>query len=325
LSLLRSDDTPAHVVAILCSDLHLSHKPPIARSVEPDWYKTMGRYLKQLRDLADHHKAPVVCAGDIFDDGWRPHRCPPELINFAIAHLPRMYAIPGQHDLPYHRYDMVERSAYWTLVEAGVIKDLCPVDEVTILPKAKPDQKEVIVFPFPWGFPVKPPPGTSPEFIHLCVAHQYVWCAEKGYPGAPEDQHIRFVLENLRGYDVALFGDNHKGFIWSREGWPTVFNHGTFIRRKSDEREYQPHVGLLYSDGGIVLLPYKTDKDRWIDVASTTEKLANESGLDGELLLAELASLGDSTINFHEAVKRFLEKHNTNDRVTALVMELLRR
>jgi hypothetical protein len=32
-----------------------------------------------------------------------------------------MFAVPGQHDLPYHRMEDLMKSSFWTLVEAKVI------------------------------------------------------------------------------------------------------------------------------------------------------------------------------------------------------------
>ena len=40
------------VLAILCSDIHLSHNAPVARSAEPDWYIAMKRPLDEIADLA---------------------------------------------------------------------------------------------------------------------------------------------------------------------------------------------------------------------------------------------------------------------------------
>jgi hypothetical protein len=54
------------VIAILCADLHLSHKPPIARSNEPCWYTAMKRQLNELSNLSQKWEAPVLCAGDVF-------------------------------------------------------------------------------------------------------------------------------------------------------------------------------------------------------------------------------------------------------------------
>ena len=109
------------VVAIACADIHLQHTAPICRSGEPDWYAAMARPLEELRGLQENYDCPILCAGDVFNH-W--NNCPPELINWAIKHLPKMYAIPGQHDLPQHRLDDVRKSAYWTMVEAGVIENL---------------------------------------------------------------------------------------------------------------------------------------------------------------------------------------------------------
>ena len=55
------------VIAILCSDVHLSDKPPVARSTEPNWMKAQEHVLVQVNDLAKTYSCPVVCAGDIFD------------------------------------------------------------------------------------------------------------------------------------------------------------------------------------------------------------------------------------------------------------------
>ncbi len=103
------------VIAILTSDWHLSHKPPIARVEEPDWYAAMERTVTQVVELQNKYDCPLVIAGDLFDK-WNP---PPQLINFALDELGsltmRAVAVPGQHDLPFHSYDHVESSAYWAL------------------------------------------------------------------------------------------------------------------------------------------------------------------------------------------------------------------
>lgn len=194
------------VVAILCSDIHLSIKPPVCRSIDVDWFDTMAYYLTQLNNLAEEHAAPVICAGDIFDK-WN---APAELINFALAYLPdEMYAVPGQHDLPAHNYDEMNRSAYGTLVEAGKIINLEP---------GKPQYDgDLALHGFPWGTPITPLREKDEDFIHLAVIHQY---AHKGkstsYPGAPADCHVKHLLKQLDGFDAAVFGDNH--IHWLRNG-----------------------------------------------------------------------------------------------------------
>ena len=108
------------VVAIACSDIHLTLTPPAARAKEPDWFAAMLRPLNELRHLAKIHEVPIICGGDVFDT-WR---VPNELVNWAIQHLPEMYSIPGQHDLPFHQIDDIDKSAYRTLEWVGVLKQL---------------------------------------------------------------------------------------------------------------------------------------------------------------------------------------------------------
>ncbi len=55
---------PKDLVAVLVSDIHLSQKPPIARSAEGSWYQAMQRQLAELKRIAKG--APVLCAGDVF-------------------------------------------------------------------------------------------------------------------------------------------------------------------------------------------------------------------------------------------------------------------
>ncbi len=199
-----SDVRKLDPIAILCSDLHLSHKPPLWRSAEPDWYAAQDRPLSQLRNLSSGLRVPVVIAGDIFDDGWRPHRCPPELINFAMRALPAAcYAIPGQHDLPYHRYEDRFKSAYWTLVEAKTIVDLHDGKWLSY-------GDNLILHGFPWNCPIIPNrcKRKSDLEVHLVVAHAYIWIKDHGFPGAKEEHHARSYATALQTYDAAVFGDN---------------------------------------------------------------------------------------------------------------------
>lgn len=55
---------PKDLVAVLVSDIHLSQKPPVARSAEGSWYQAMQRQLAEVKRVAKG--APVLCAGDVF-------------------------------------------------------------------------------------------------------------------------------------------------------------------------------------------------------------------------------------------------------------------
>lgn len=286
-------------VALLCSDLHLSHTPPAARSAEPDWYAAQKRVLDEVKDW----NLPVLCAGDIFDR-WNS---PAELINFALECLPDgMICIPGQHDLPNHRLDEIQRSAYWTLVKAGKIKNLYYHEWY------EAGDFRAVLHPYPWSVDVEPTEKSST--FKIAIIHAYIWKSGYSYPGADENKHvIKYQMERLAGYDVAVFGDNHKSFL---DG--NVFNCGTMMRRKIDEMDYRPNVGILHDDGSIKLHYLDTSKDQFIDVDEPKQVLA-----DTREFIRELKLLDQDSLDFREAVHRFLDQQDVSPGVRGAVVECL--
>lgn len=274
------------VIAILCGDIHLAPRAPVARSAEPDWYAAMQRPLHELHALSEEHEAIIICSGDLFDR-WNS---PPELINFAIRNVPAMWCIPGQHDLPNHRYDDIRRSAFWTLVECEQIRMLDPVTPRRF-------GRELTVTAFPWGFDVGPLEEslreTLPDAVHLCVAHSYIWKQGYGFPGAPEDKRLGAYREVLQTYDAALFGDNHSGFLATARDC-NVLNNGTLMRRRSDEFKYRPHVGLLRRSGKIDLHYLDTSADKFAEDVQATD--SGEVSTDLRRFIRALERLSSSSL-----------------------------
>ena len=297
------------VRAILVSDIHLQARAPVARSTEPDWFAAMLRPLEEIGALAERHDAPVLYAGDIFDR-WNSS---PEVINFAIKHLPRGHAVPGQHDLPNHNYDDIKRSAYWTLVEAGRL--------VNLEPGVGTNVAGVCVYGWPWGFGIGPPTEPpEPGRLRVAVCHAFIYTPATGYPGAPPASRITAFKERLAGYDVAAFGDNHKGFIKTIRDGPTVINCGGLMCRKVDEVSYEPGVGLLLADGTVERHLLDCSEDMFIDITEAAELV--ERALDMTEFVSGLRGLGASdALDFVEALKRFLDGNNITDRIRSIVLE----
>lgn len=282
-------------IAILCSDLHLSLQAPACRA-DKNWLDAQADFLAQLNETASG--LPVLCAGDIFDR-WNAS---PELINFALRHLPDgMICVPGQHDLPNHNMEEMHRSGYGVLVEAEKIFDLS---------KGRGSKYEHIlgftIDGFGWNEPITPPRINRKEDLHIALVHKYVWWGDAKYPGAPEEANLGNLNEAIHKYDVAVFGDNHKGFhvrqVFKSE--LVVFNCGGFIRRKSDEINYKPQIGILYSDGTIKPHYLNTTKDRFHEKPKGREEIA----VNMRDFISSLENLGEHGLSFREAVLRQLKE-----------------
>ena len=307
MSLMRQRDG---VIAILCADIHLSANPPKCRRKEPDWFDTMYKAITQIKAVANHYSAPILCAGDVFDH-WKAE---PQLINFALNHLPEMYAIPGQHDLPLHNIELIQRSAYWTLVLAGKIHNVPYGDSVMI-------ENNIILHGFPYGFPIKALEEKTKKY-HVAIAHDYFWMDTHCYTGAPKGNNSTAYKDRVNGYDAVVFGDNHKGFLTDIDDVP-IFNCGGLMRRSVDEKEYNPQIGLLCKSGQIIIQKLNILSD----VFEEKEELRGVRGklgrADLENFLYGLDDLQHKHFDFIEAIEYAIKSRQVDNKVKKIILEAL--
>jgi DNA repair exonuclease SbcCD nuclease subunit len=305
-------------LAIVCSDIHLSHRPPLARSNEADWYEVMRDRLRLLRQHCGRARAPLIIAGDVFDK-WNP---PPKLINFAIQEFKafpyNVYAIPGQHDLPDHDLGRMHESAYGSLRYAEAIIHLA---ERTLICADNGTSRTSSLFatPFQWGQELEPCEADAVDgVVHCAIIHKYVWMKGHGYPGAPVEASAKQTAKQLTGYHVAVFGDNHKSFM-AADGKLDILNCGALLKRKSDERDYRTSIGFITDQGTVLRKELKNRrKEEWLDIPDLP---TTEENIELQLLLRELANIGDAAINFEETVHAALEGHRPS--VRKLVLSIL--
>jgi hypothetical protein len=267
--------------------------------------------LRQVQEIGEHYgieDLPILCAGDIFDK-WNS---PPELINFAMKHLPRpMYAIPGQHDLPYHDWGNVHKSAYWTLVESGTIVDVTGTTE---------EVSEFDVKGFSWGDHISPPSGKNVKgILNVALIHQYVWKKGASYPNAPKENHLNRMVKQAKGWDVVIIGDNHQHWIDDNKDQPIFWNCGGFMRRKSDEKHYRPRVGLILQSGKMMSVELDISQDKFD--AHSEEPAMNVPGL--EEFLDELSELQTHTLDFVETMAHTMDMKRTSPEVRRIVTEAM--
>lgn len=313
LSTVRPED---EICLISFGDVHLSQDPPSFRCVEEDWLGVQAGYLKQVKDIAKKYGVPIVCTGDIFDNGWKERKCPPALINFAIKHMPKCYAVAGNHDLPHHRIDQIERSGYWTLVEAGVIHHLN-----NNIPEQMIKNRWVTLYGTSYGeslFTATPEQVKSSDkgVIHVAVIHAYCWNVGHSFPGVSDDDHVAEWGIAIRPLNAAVFGDNHSGFVWKN-----ICNGGTLMRRRSDEINYRPFVGLLTRKGEWRQHYLDTSKDKTLNPEGLPTVIVADRNFTE--FLEELESLGDSALDFEEAVKQAMDRFKLPATVRQIVLRCM--
>lgn len=302
--------TKVNVIAILAADFHLQHSAPIARSAEPDWYGAMLRPLLELQQLVNRYDAPLVVAGDIFD---KPNP-PPELIHFAMEWMPTMFAVPGQHDLMYHRYEDLNKTAYGVLVKAKGLWNLPPGEPENL-------NGEWAAVGFPWKHKIKKKPKDWEGGKAVCVAHQYIFDTGKNsFPGA-KGHYTQ--IPHLNTYDVCVFGDNHKPFSCTLGKDTKIFNCGSLMCRHTDERDHSPRVGLLREDGTIESHYLDTSADKWLSENDMVKKVAEMVNLPE--LVDEFKKLAGKATDFLMELQRVMREEGLGEDVKEVLVRAIQK
>jgi hypothetical protein len=113
-----------------------------------------------------------------------------------------MLCIPGQHDLPNHRLDLIHRSGYGVLKQVEKIIDLSGGE--------LHDAGTCVVRGFGWEEEITPLKKRLNSKPHVALIHRYLYLnRETAFPGAPGEASFGKLEKVLRTYDAACIGDNH--------------------------------------------------------------------------------------------------------------------
>lgn len=224
-----------------------------------------------------------------------------------------MYSVAGNHDLKYHNRSEMDKSVYGVLAHTGTIKDIHPKHPLLI--------GNLMVHGFPHGVDAVPLGVKGDNYFHLAVVHSYIWKRGCQHYQVTIDTSYSAWQPKIRGYHAAVFGDNHKSFLVRHPAFPTILNCGAAIRRTSDERDYQPRVGLVQSDGSIVCVHLDCDAD--VFQPDSTDMVVDCVGHEVHDFIEELKGDVSNAENIDTIIRRRLEEIRAEPDVTKLVLQSL--
>jgi len=280
-------------ILITTSDWHLRSTVPVSRLAKC-WYSVMESRIEQLKHK--YPDVPIAIAGDLFD---RPDP-PSSLVSWAISILQGMeiYAIPGQHDLPYHRYQARDEGAYGALIKAGTIKDL-PAYQWTVVGNMS---AAVAMYSMPWEHYAPPKESALEGPFRLALMHKYLWTdASNAYVGADQDTHVVGMTEHLKQFDLIAVGDNH--IPWKV---PKIVNHGSLFSMTSAQVGHVPLIGIVYEDGTYKVEPFPEIDVQWQPTA-ISQKV--------DSVMESLSTMTVVTAGFRETISTWVEQSNGQERV----------
>jgi len=232
-----------------------------------------------------------------------------------MENLPTMYAIPGQHDMPLHNIDLIEKSAFWTMCIYGKIIPITGKE-------ATPAENDIVLYGFPFGKKLEPLKKPLTGKRNIALVHDYFWIKGHSYRTATKKSHSSKFKELVKGYHTVIFGDNHKGFCTKLNN-THVINCGDLIRRKADEVHYEPQIGLICKSGNILIHEVDTAGDQIRNKEDELEKKYAKAGLDIRGLVRSLREKQNKTFDYFEAIEFFMEKYSIKHDVREIILEAL--
>jgi hypothetical protein len=211
----------------------------------------------------------------------------------------------------HHNLLNIRKTAYGTLCAAKHITSI-DLNCVTL-----PQPYYLAGFPWgaelePWDLFVSERPHVRSVKQRIAIVHKC--CCPSRNSAQLYGSRAVDIIAALSKFDAIIVGDNHQGFQHGK-----LFNCGTLMRRKIDEIEYRPRVGLLRAD--MTVEPHYLDcsRDKFADVKDLPKLVT----VDLSEFLDELREAADATLNFRSTVQRACEQRGLPKPVVALVLKAL--
>jgi DNA repair exonuclease SbcCD nuclease subunit len=278
--------------AILTSDWHLREDTPTCwiGDFQMEQWSAVGK----VSQLQEEYKCPVIHAGDLFHH-WKPS---PWLISKAIEYLPEHFStICGQHDLPQHNLELLEKSGLFTLLKAGKISLISGVHfgmSVPQITKFILNDRKVLVW------------------------HHLTYLS-KPFPGA-EGGMAQGILMKYPQFDLIVTGDNHQSFSIEHEGRLLV-NPGNITRQTADQEDFQPRVALWYAEDNTITWVNLPRQEGVITREHISVKEERNARIDA--FISKLDKDYEIGLSFEENLKQFFHANQVKESVKQIIYKAI--
>lgn len=210
------------------SDTHLTGTLPVCRK-DPDWLESQASVLRFLVDTANRYKVPLVLTGDVFDHDIVATR----VMNMTIRELQRalfgVFMIPGNHELPAHRWEDVEKSSI------GILLKVFPlIPQIDGIQDAQPFGKDHST-----GAPV-------------VFTHQLVFRDDKSRPAMAKGLTAQELLDSLPHAQWIFTGDFHDSYWHTSPDGRHVVNPGCTMVHNVNKQGDEARCALVDIEAGTV-------------------------------------------------------------------------
>lgn len=288
---------------IVTADWHLKATMPRCRKDE-NWIDTQRNALNQIFKIAKARECDVFCVGDVFDSNSDTNfECISMVQNFADKLEKEcdslLCIIAGNHDLPYHSSENIDKSAVGILLNSQSIIPIKKYYQGRYSISAsnfdeEDDHDAQIVFKHTLTLPEK-----NPLF---------------------ESETPETLVEKFPNAKWIFTGDYHKAFDVKVNGCH-VINPGCLIREKSDFKDYQCGVYYVDTEEEIVEFIPIIDDEELVDDSYIIKNDERENRI--EEFGNKLKDVEGISLDFLDNVEKAIVQNKIDDELKDTIHELI--
>lgn len=293
--------------AIITADWHIRATRPRCR-IDNDWLETQRKALNQIVEISTKKKAPVMVVGDLFHSNSDTSFECIQMVQQMADKLGELYILAGNHDLPYHSSENLDKSAIGVLLNSNnvhLIKDY--------LTKWNLEQE------YPYIISAGNFDEEDDELAEIVFKHVLTIPSEDK-PDFVDCETPESLLEKFPNAKWIFTGDYHHNFHYEKKGRHIV-NSGCLLRQASDMKDYQCGVYFVDTDEEIVEFIPIIDNEDLIDDSYILQE--NERNERIESFVDKLRKTKGVSLDFIDNVQNEMKRNDFEPELKEVVEELL--
>lgn len=281
---------------IITADWHIRNTRPRCR-IDEDWIKTQQRALNQIAEICENKNAPLMVVGDIFNSNSDTSFECINMVQKLADYIGGIYILAGNHDLPYHSSENIDKSAIGVLLQSENVFKIEDYSDEFSAPNFDEERNSM---PYMFIHTLTIPSKDKPEFIEC---------------ETPES-----LLEKYPTAKWIFTGDYHKNFVYKKDG-RYVINPGCLIRQVSDMKDYQCGVYFVDTEKEIIEFIPIIDNEELVN----DEYIIRENEREGriESFVNKLKDVESVSLDFIDNVEKALLVNEIDEKLKDCVKELI--
>lgn len=288
---------------IITADWHLRANLPRCRKDE-DWNATQEKALEQIRVFANEKRCPVFVVGDIFHSLAETNfYCIQMVQKMARRTREGLYILAGNHDLPYHSTENIDKSAVGILMRSNKIKkikDYFIENEIEDFSAGNFDEET--------------------EDAEIIFKHVLCFPDLKSLPPNVDAMTAKDLLEEYPKAKWIFTGDYHQNFHYEKNG-RHVINSGCLLRQAVDLKDYQTGFYFVDTDENIVEFNPIIDEEEFIDDTYILREKEKEQRI--EALANKIGEVETVSLDYSENVKSAILTSGLSEELIETIEELM--